>query len=126
VMPSPDVRRWLMNVMPDDTLDRIYLAMPQSGAVQPLPFVGEQAVGWTGSEQFVVIGDGLARVLDTRLAALRVVDHFPAHSALLAGDRIVAVDGTSLIAVPGGASVPETIGKVPERTYLLAALPPTG
>jgi hypothetical protein len=115
-----------MNVLPDDTVDRIYLGDPQSGAVRALPFAGEQALGWTGSEQFAVIGDGLVRILDTRLAVVRVVDRFPARSALIAGDRIVAVDGTSLIAVPPGAGAPEAIGTVPERTHLLAALTPTG
>jgi hypothetical protein len=64
-MPSPDRRRWLMNVMPDDTLGRIYPGEPQSGAVRALPFVGEQALGWTGPEQFAVIGSGLVRILDT-------------------------------------------------------------
>ena len=122
VMPSPDGRRWLMNVMPEDTLDRIYLAEPQSGAVQALAFVGEQALGWTGPEQFAVIGDALVRILDTRLAAVRVIAPFPGRSALLVGDRIVAVDGTSLLAVPPGASAPQAIGTVPERTYLLEAL----
>jgi hypothetical protein len=126
VMPSPDGRRWLMNVMPDDTLDRIYLGEPQSGAVRQLPFVGEQALGWTGPEQFAIIGDGLVRILDTRLAMVRVIDRFPARSALLAGDRIVAVDGTSLIGVPLGAGTPETIGTVPDRTYLIAVLTPAG
>jgi hypothetical protein len=122
VMPSPDGRRWLMNVMPDDTVDRIYLGEPHSGAVRALAFVGEQALGWTGPEQFAVIGDGLVRILDSRLAAVRVVDPFPGRSALLVGDRIVAVDGTSLIAVPPGASAPEAIGTVPDRTFLIAAL----
>jgi hypothetical protein len=126
VMPSPDGRRWLMNVMPDDTLDRIYLGEPQSGAAQVLPFVGEQALGWTGPEQFAVIGDGLVRILDTRLAAVRVLDPFPPRSAVLAGEHIVAVDGTSLVAVSPGTSAPEAIGTVPERTYLLAALTPAG
>jgi hypothetical protein len=126
VMPSPDGRRWLMNVLPDDTVDRVYLGEPQSGDVRALPFAGEQALGWTGPEQFAVIGDGLVRILETGLATLRVVDPFPPRSALLAGDRIVAMDGTSLIAVPPGASAPESIGKVPERTYLLAALTPAG
>jgi hypothetical protein len=122
VMPSPDGRRWLMNVMPDDTLDRIYLAEPQSGAEQALAFVGEQALGWTGREQFAVIGDGLVRILDTRLAAVRVIDPFPGRSALLVADRIFGVDGTSLLAVPPGATAPQAIGTVPERTYLHEAL----
>jgi hypothetical protein len=126
VMPSPDGRRWLLNVMPDDTLDRIYLAEPQSGAVRALPFVGEQALAWTGPAQFAVIGDRLVRILDARLTTVRVIDPFPARSALLAGDRIVAVDGRSLIAVPHAAHAPESIGKVPKRTHLLAALTPVG
>ncbi len=66
-----------MNVMPDDTLDRVHVGEPQSGAQQALPFVGEQALGWTGPEQFAVIGDGLVRILDTRGAAVRVIEPFP-------------------------------------------------
>jgi hypothetical protein len=124
VTPSPDGRRWLMNVLPENTVDRIYLGEPQSGAVQELPFAGEQALGWTGPEQFAIIGDGLVRILDTRLEQVRVIDPFPARSPLLAGDRIVAVDGRSLIAVPPGASAPEPVGKVPEQTQLIAPLTP--
>jgi hypothetical protein len=126
VMPSPDGRRWLMNVMPEDTFDRIVLAQPESGAMEELPFRGEQALGWIGPEQFAVLGAGVVRIVDTQAAVVRVVEPFPAHSALLVGDRIVAVDGRSLIAVPPGGTAPERIGTVPERTYLLAALTPPG
>jgi hypothetical protein len=126
VMPSPDGRHWLMNVMPEDTLDRIVLAQPESGAMHELPFRGEQALGWVGPEQFAVLDDGVVRIVDTQPAVVRVVEPFPAHAALLVGDRIVAVDGRSLIAVQPGGTAPEVIGTVPERTYLLAALTPPG
>ena len=55
VMPSPDGRRWLMNGMPDDTLDRIYLGEPHSGAVQALRLWASRhgarssETGWCGS-----------------------------------------------------------------------------
>lgn len=122
VMPSPDGRRWLMNVMPLDTLDRIYLADPASGGLQALPYVGEQALGWTAPDQFAVIGNGLVRILDTQLREVRTVEPFPSYSALITSGRIVAVAGRSLIAVPPGGTVPEVIGSVSKHTYLLAAL----
>ena len=124
VMPSPDGRRWLMNVMPDDTMDRVYVGDPAAGTVRMLPFVGEQALGWTGSEQFAVLGQGLARILDAGLAQRQVVTPFPAGAGLVEGDRIVAVDGQALIATSTGAHGPRVIGTVPPHTHLLAALPP--
>jgi hypothetical protein len=81
-----------------------------------------QLVGWLAHDRLAVHTRRKLVVLDTALQVRKTVRGFRAEHSIVAGSRVVAVDGRALQVLAAGARSPHRAGTVPRGTWLMAPL----
>jgi len=120
IHPSPDDRHFAVASL-RTTKDEFFLVPAGAGPVRRITVPRMRLLGWLGEDALAIRADRRLRVLDRALRE-RAVEEFRPTEALIDGDRVLAVDGTALIAVRPGAGPPEVLGRVPAGTRLHGTL----
>jgi hypothetical protein len=120
VFPSPDGRHLALATLGPP--DPHFLADTATGAVRPIEFPVRQLVGWLSREQLALRTRRELVILDTALHVRKTVRGFREENAIVAGSRVLAVDGRALQVLGAGAPAPRRVGTVPPHTWLIAPL----
>jgi hypothetical protein len=121
VHPSPDGRHWAL-VSLVGRRDRHFLADTATRAVRPIEIAAMQLVGWLADDRLAVRTRRELVTLDTTWQVRARVSRFRADQALVAGSRILAVDGRALRVLDDSGSSPRPAGTFPRTTWLIAPL----
>lgn len=120
VSPSPDGRHLALATLGPP--DPYFLADTASGVVRPIKLRVMQLIGWLAPDRLAVHTRRELLILDTALHVRKTVRDFRAEHSIVAGPRVLAVDGRALLVLDADAPAPRRAGTAPRDSWLIAPL----